>query len=370
MKLIVCGDLSVTATSLNAFTNCDVEAAFSDTVSVYKNADRALVNLECALTESENKIKKCGPNLKGPATTADTLKMAGFTDCLLSNNHIFDFGKEGMIDTLKNLDRVGLGYTGYGENYEDSRTNMYFEADGIKIGIVNVCEHEYTYATENRMGARPFDEFETMHDIRLAKAQADYVVVIYHGGKEMCRYPSPRLMKACREMVRCGADAVFCQHSHCIGCFEEFEGGHILYGQGNFHFPKYFNTEMWNEGLIASIVFEKDSFKVEYIPIKATDTGIRLATNEEKEQILSEISARNAQLADGSWIEGWREFCRSQATNYKNAMAGKWNGREHFTPQDNADESQIFAHYLDCEAHTDVWRELFKTWNHTNELDQ
>jgi hypothetical protein len=31
---------------------------------------------------------------------------------------------------------------------------------------------------------------------------------------------------------------------------------------------------------------------------------------------------------------------------------------------------QLFCHYLDCEAHTDVWRELFYTWNHTNELDQ
>ncbi len=369
MKLIVCGDLSVTAASLKAFSECDIEAAFSDTVEIYKNADRAAINLECALTESENKIKKCGPNLKGPVTTADTLKAAGFTDCMLSNNHIFDFGKEGMIDTLQNLDRVGLGYTGYGENYEDSRKNMFMEHDGIKIGIVNVCEHEYTYATENRMGARPFDEFETMQDIRLAKKEADYVVVVYHGGKEMCRYPSPRLMKACREMVRCGADVVFCQHSHCIGCCEDFEGGHILYGQGNFHFPKYFNTEMWNEGLIASVNFEKDGFSVEYIPIKATDTGIRLATEEEKEKILSEMAARNAQLSDGSWIEGWREFCESVSAGYRKFMAGAHRPDGHYTPSADPDEYQMFAHYLDCEAHTDVWRELYKTWNHTNELD-
>lgn len=369
MKLIICGDLSVTAATEAGFRAKDVESTFSDTVSVFKSADRAAVNLECALTESENRIRKCGPNLKGPANTADTLKAAGFTDCMLSNNHIFDFGKEGMLDTLKNLDRVGLGYTGYGENYEDSRKNMIMEHDGVRVAIVNVCEHEYTYATENRMGARPFDEYETMQDIREGKKTADYVIVIYHGGKEHCRYPSPRLMKACREMVRCGADVVFCQHSHCIGCCEDFEGGHILYGQGNFHFPEYFNTEMWNEGLIASLDITKTGIKVEYIPIKATNTGIRLANEEERGKILSEMEARNAQICDGSWIEGWREFCQSVAQGYRNHMAGKNLGREHYTPEDGPDQYQMFAHYLDCEAHTDVWRELFKTWNHTNELD-
>ena len=369
MKIVVCGDLSVTAASLAAFNAMDVEAAFSDTVSIYKNADIALVNLECALTDSENRIIKCGPNLKGPAATADTLKKAGFTDCMLSNNHIFDFGKVGMLDTLRELDRVGLGYTGFGMNYEDSRKNMYFEQDGIKLGIVNVCEHEYTYATDKRMGARPFDEFETMHDIREAKKVSDYVIVIYHGGKEHCRYPSPRLVKACREMVRCGADIVFCQHSHCIGCCEDFEGGHILYGQGNFHFPKYINSEMWNEGLIAEIDFSNDGFKVDYIPIKTTETGIRLATAEEKEKILSEMAARNAQIVDGSWIDGWREFCASVETGYRKFMAGMHRPEGHYTASADPNEYQMFAHYLDCEAHTDVWRELYKTWNHTNELD-
>lgn len=310
------------------------------------------------------------PHLKGPKTTADTLKAVGITDCLLSNNHIFDFGKEGVHDTLEQLDRVGLNYTGYGDNYENPRKNMYIEQNGIKIGIVNVCEHEYSYAIENREGARPFDEFETMQDIREAKKSADYVIVVYHGGKEHCRYPSPRLMKACREMVRCGADVVLCQHSHCIGCFETFEGAHILYGQGNFYFPKCMVTEMWNEGLIACLDITKDGVQVEYIPVKSTDTGdgIRLATNEERSKIISDLLACNRQILDGTWLDSWKEFCRSVAGAYKNAMAGKNGAREHYTPDDNPDEYQLFAHYLDCEAHTDVWHELFKTYNYTNEI--
>jgi len=202
MKLVICGDLSVTEESRRFFESGDPRAAFGDVCDLFATADRTIVNLECALTDSENRIKKFGPNLKGPKSTADTLKAAGVTDCTLSNNHIFDFGKEGFYDTIKALDRCELVHTGWGETYEDSRKNVTYEQNGIRVTLVNVCEHEYSYATETRVGARPFDEFETMQDIREAKKSADFVIVVYHGGKELCRYPSPRLMKACREMVR------------------------------------------------------------------------------------------------------------------------------------------------------------------------
>ena len=99
-----------------------------------------------------------------------------------------------------------------------------------------MCEHEYSYALKDRMGTNPYSPFDTMRDIKKAKENADYVVVIYHGGKEISRYPSPRLLEHCREMVLSGASVVLTQHSHCIGCYEEYEGGHILYGQGNLNY--------------------------------------------------------------------------------------------------------------------------------------
>ena len=361
MKLLICGDLSVTSESRPAFERSDARAAFGDVCDLFASADRTVVNLECALTDSENRIIKCGPNLKGPKTTADTMLAAGVTDCTLSNNHIFDFGKEGFWDSIKQLDRCGIRHTGWGENYEDSRRDLILEQDGVRVAIVNVCEHEYSYATDRRVGARPFDEFETMQDIRLAKRDADYVIVIYHGGKEHCRYPSPRLMKACREMVRCGADAVFCQHSHCIGVYEEFEGGHILYGQGNFHFVGLKETEGWNEGLVACLAITKEGMQISYEPVIGENGGIRLAKKEEREAILTALLERNQSISDGTWRELWHEFCVGMSEKYLK-VAGYL---DRYTPE----EYQRFAHYLDCEAHTDVWRELFPTWNMTNEID-
>ena len=361
MRLIICGDLCVTPQSYDFFNNADADGAFGDTLPLYASADRAIINVECAITESENAIKKFGPNLKAPLNTALTLKKAGFTNCNLANNHVFDFGCEGLKDTVNALTAQGLNYGGIGENYEDSRKDSIIEVDGIKVAVIAVNEHEYTYAIENRMGVRPFDEFETMHDIREAKKTADYVIVLYHGGKEYSHYPSPRLVKACREMVECGADTVLCQHSHCVGAYENYNGAHILYGQGNFHFVGRQATKDWNEGLIVELVITEKGIKIDFIPIKAENGAIRYANAEEREQMMAELEERNAKLKSGEWRKEWSAFCESVKGQYRKAAG--------YTEDSTPDEYQFFAHFLDCEAHSDVWREIFKTWNHTNEVE-
>ena len=362
MKALLLGDLSPKKEEvIGLFAKKDTETLFSDTVSLFEGNDINFVNLECAVTDSVNEIKKFGPCLKTCRETTDVLKNIGVTVCGLSNNHIFDFGVEGVKDTIKALNESGLDYTGFGDNYEDSRKNYVVTKNGEKVCLIAVCEHEYSYAIEDRMGSRPFDEFETMDDIREAKKECDRVIVLYHGGKELCRYPSPRLVKACRSMIKNGADVVLCQHTHCIGCYENFEGGHILYGQGNFHFiyPEFGHGDIWNECL--AVKYDTKTNEIEFIPVIANTKGIELAKGERKQQILTDFEKRCQTICDGSWINGWREFCDSVKDMYSRAAKGT-SDLEFEQIGDS-----VFAHYLDCEAHTDVWRELFKTANHRNE---
>ena len=358
MKLLIGGDISVKEDCCELFEACDGEALFGDVIDEFKMADGVMVNLECAVTDKDTKIKKIGPNLKAPINTVKTLKDVGVTHCVLSNNHIFDYGKAGVVDTLEQLDKYGIEYTGFGDNEADSRKDMIINDGGRKIAVIAVCEHEYTYALENRMGARPYDPYDTNEDIENAKKNADFVIVIYHGGKEECRYPSPRLLKACRSMVKHGADVVLCQHSHCIGCYEEYEGGYILYGQGNLHFIcKAFenrgeNGDMWTTGLLVSLDIQ-DKIKVELIPCVAESRGIRLAKGDEGERLLAELEERSKTIKDGTWYERFRDFALSQK-------------RYRIVPEDLREE---LAHFFDCEAHTDMCREIYKTYNATNELE-
>lgn len=361
MDLLICGDLCPTDESKECFENEDARGAFGNVIEEFKKSDTVIVNLECAVTEHKQGIRKYGPCLKGPKGTVKTLKNAGVDTCMLSNNHFFDFGKKGFYDTLKILDENKMRYTGVGENYEKSRNDLMLKDGDFSVSVINVCEHEYSYATCNRVGTRPFDEFQTMEDIRKAKALSDYVIVIYHGGKEFCRYPSPRLMKACREMALCGADAVFCQHSHIIGCYEKFNNAHILYGQGNFHFIESTHGESFLEGLMVRLTVDKNKSDIEFIPVAANGKGIELAGSERKNKILNEFKTRNEYIKSGEWEKHWHDFCMENAERYKSVLC------DHKI-DDCMDSFQLFAHYLDCEAHTDVWREIFKTWNHTNEM--
>lgn len=358
MKLLLLGDICPTNVTAPLFKIKDVSTLFTNTLSMLEGNDFVFANLECALTESSREIAKYGPNLKAPYETAQVIKQIGI-DCVgLSNNHVFDYGKEGIRDTLKALKINDIDYTGFGDNYEDSRKNYIIEKNGEKIALIAVCEHEYSYALENRMGSRPYDEYDTIEDIRKAKENCDRVIVFYHGGKEFCKYPSPRLHKLCRAMIRNGADVVLCQHSHCIGCYENYEGGHILYGQGNFHFVKPHSFEGWNTSL--AVNYNTKNNKINFTPLKNTDDGIRILDDIEKEKVLKEFEERNRTLLNGEWKKGWKEFCESVKDVYIGAVS------EAFTESSNELQNGKFSHYLDCEAHTDVWRELCPSLNLTN----
>ncbi len=361
MKTLFVGDICPTAITGGGYAAGDTKTLFTDTVSLFNESEFTFANLECAITDSDGAIKKFGPNLKAPVKTATVLADLKVTVAGLSNNHVFDFGRKGALDTIDALTAAGVGYTGFGNNYEDSRRNYVFEKDGEKICVIAVCEREYSYALDDRMGSRPFDEFETIEDIREAKKSADRVIVAYHGGKELCEYPSPRLMRACRAMARAGADLILTQHSHCIGAYENYNGSHILYGQGNFNFVGLYDEEMWKTGL--AVKYDTKTNEVEFVPIRVTDNGIRLASGDDKAEILAGFAKRSETLADGTWRDGWHKFCIDNIQNYTDRV--KFAYRDGATERDNG----MFAHYLDCEAHTDVWRELFPTYNQTNEKD-
>ena len=362
MKTLFLGDVSTHYESKELFRREEVDTLFTDVPTIMRGNDFVFANLETAVTESTEEIKKFGPPISAPKQTVKILKELGVDLCGLSNNHTFDLGIKGIEDTMATLDRVGLDYTGWGNNYEDSRKNYVYEKNGEKICIIAVCEHEYSYAIENRMGARPYDVYDTIDDIREAKKTADRVIVAYHGGKEYCRYPSPRLIKTCRAMAKAGADVVLCQHTHCIGCYEKYDDCHILYGQGNFHFLGLKNFECWFTGFV--VEYDTKSHEINFIPTRALSDGIALAEGEDKNDIMKSFEQRNAELQSGEWRAKWEQFCQEFKDMYLPNIAKVCQ------PGSTERENAALGHYIDCEAHQDVLRELFKTWNFTNCIEE
>ncbi len=97
---------------------------------------------------------------------------------------------------------------------------------------------------------------------------------------------------------------------------------------------------------------------VAYTPVVVTSTGIRLAQGEEKAALLAELARCSGILQDEDrWLAEWDAFCRTMPY-YVDAVSRA------FTDVPEGERcNQVFPHYLDCEAHTDVWHTIFPSWH-------
>lgn len=195
------------------------------------------------------------------------------------------------------------------------------------------------------------------------KEKCDYLVVLHHGGKEYYRYPSPNLQKICRKITQKGADLVVCQHSHCIGCFEEYQGSTIVYGQGNFIFD-HSESEYWQTSLVLNVNI-KNELKVDFIPIIKKNNVIQLAGVEEQMEILSLFHERSEEIMQPGFIEKeYNKFAKESTGHYLRTLSGmgKWISRlDRLVFKGNLlknkyDRKQLLSiqNYIECEAHREL----------------
>lgn len=318
-NILIATDIVPTKTNMELFEKGDVETLLGKKLAqIFCSADYSVINLEAPFYENEHPIDKCGPNIAVPVSAIAAFKEMRLKFCGLANNHVMDMGKEGLQTTLKLLRTAGISCTGAGFSAEEAREAFYFEGSGKKIGIYCCAEHEFSIWNKNTgAGANPIDLLESMEHIKEMKQQCDYAVVLYHGGKEHYPYPSPQQQKLCRKMAEYGADLVLCQHSHCIGCAEEYGGSTIVYGQGNLLFD--IDREMpegWNTGLVVQLeVGEK--VEISYLPVKRIGIRAVLAEEEEGAAILRGFAKRSEEIRNTDFIETqYRSFAEKQIAFY------------------------------------------------------
>ena len=261
MKVIVAGDFAPSARLAKQIEGRRFDEIFSDClVNIIKSADYSLVNFESPIIEKDYKpIKKCGPNLGCTADAANAIKYAGFTAVTMANNHILDYGMNGLYKSIECCRNIGLDVVGVGGNLQEAERILYFEKTGKILAIINCCEHEFSIATETSGGANPLNPIRQYYAIQEAKKKADYVLVIVHGGHEHYQLPSPRMQETYRFFINAGADAVVNHHQHCYSGYEIYNGKPIFYGLGNFCFDHNgIPPNKWTEGYMVEIDFNTD----------------------------------------------------------------------------------------------------------------
>jgi len=266
-----------------------------------RSADYRIFNLESPLTDYFSPVSKDGPNLAAPASTIRGIKLLDPTILGLANNHIMDQGEQGLFDTMNILTENEILFTGAGKDPEHAAKPIILDRNGIKTGFYACTEHEFSIAEEGRAGANPFNPLESPDHITKLKSECDYVIVLYHGGREYYRYPSPDLQKVCRKMAEKGAGLILCQHSHCIGSYEKYGDAVIVYGQGNFLFDGKDN-EFRNSSLLIEVTLGSN-MRVRFIPLSKKGSGVEMASPEKAEMIMDGFTGRSKQISIPGFIE-------------------------------------------------------------------
>lgn len=302
VSISILGDLVPTRSNRAFFESGQLDNVFdTHLMKVMLGSDARIVNLEAPLYDGDSPIRKAGPALSAPTAAAKGIAMLGAPIVALANNHVLDHGRAGLESTLCALEREGLGFWGAGENLKSAARPYILEKNGLRIGLIACAEHEFSIAGVQSPGANPFDPLYTPDAVAQLRARCDHVIVLYHGGIECYRYPSPGLRKTCRKLAEKGADLIVCQHSHCVGCYEVYQGATIVYGQGNLLFDRK-NDEYWRTALAIQATFS-DGLSVQYLPIVHEGHGAALARGDQAKEILSGFEARSREILTPGFVE-------------------------------------------------------------------
>lgn len=172
---------------------------------------------------------------------------------------------------------------------------------GGVTAVINSCEHEYSIASDYRPGANPLDPVRQSYAIKEAKTNADYVIVIVHGGIEGYPLPTPRMQEWYRFFIDCGADAVVNHHQHCFSGYEIYHDKPIFYGLGNFCFDRnLMNSKSWNEGFMVKLILDKGKIDFEMIPYVQCKDEPSIEILKDKRPFVEEIERLNSIINDGA----------------------------------------------------------------------
>lgn len=193
-----------------------------------------------------------------PSKTAQVLKQEHIALVNIGNNHILNYGEDGVRQTKHFLEEAKVGY--FGSPLIDDERYVIQTLQGVRIGFVNYNQ----FIKDGRAKA--------LTDITDVRGKVDFVIVYAHWGTEYI--PALESVKnLAHEFIDAGADLIIGSHPHVVQETEEYHGKKIYYSIGNFIFDQYFRSET-QSGLLVQATLDPLQKK-----ITTKDVSIQLKTN-------------------------------------------------------------------------------------------
>lgn len=329
------------------------------------HSDLRICNLECPIVDIENlkPIEKTGPNLYSDESMLDFLKCLETDIVTLANNHIGDYGENGIRDTIKKLNENGIFYIGTGENIDAAYESVRVETSGIKLSIISVCENEFGVATSDKAGVAGYSVTRMADKIREEKLVSDHVVVVFHGGNEFNPLPSPGVKERYHFLIDMGASAVIGMHTHCPQGYEYYKEGIIVYSLGNLYFPnnRYKNPySTWYLGYVAQLQVSKTDIDFKTVPYRYSGLRKQIVPLERGDIARFQVYLKilNKIIDDDKELQRYfKSWSRHRGREY--ALRLVWDEEKFDTKRllrQNVEIQNLFR----CEAHSELMKTYFE----------
>jgi poly-gamma-glutamate synthesis protein (capsule biosynthesis protein) len=237
--------------------------------SVLCSAQVVVGNLECPATKIEAPVFKRFI-FRGEPEWLQTLHRHGFTHLNLANNHSIDQGREGLMDTHRNIQRAGMVPIGAGATMNEAVQPVLLAESPRRVYLVpslRLALENYAYLPDQPcVSQEPMDSLlERVRMLKRADSTA-IVIVSLHWGGEHTLQPVPRQRVEAHQLIMAGADVIVCHHTHTLQTVEEFRGKKIYYSIGNFIFDQA--KPLNSRACMVRLNIKRDGFTVETVPIE------------------------------------------------------------------------------------------------------
>jgi len=274
------------------------ETVFSRIADRLNQSDLVVINLESVLTDEGTRHPMKQYVFRGNPANVAGLTYAGVNIATLANNHMSDYGRRGLEETIEVLDAAGIVHTGAGMNEYDALQPVFKTFNGIRVGVLAYCNRTGRDYNNRPFLDASFDSYGyayfSLDNIQRSVAEAadlcDFLVVTIHGGEEYGARPAnldpdevipdehdhifdhyhTERDSATREFehlcINLGADLIVSHHPHVIQGFEVYEGAVIAHSLGNFAFDQNL-WETWVSALMNAEIDENGLRSVTVDPI-------------------------------------------------------------------------------------------------------
>lgn len=246
IKIAFMGDLFLGGEFINYATRRKIDFLSPlEKIKVFtKKADVVVINLEGPLGAGKSKR----PDVKSVLfNNTEIIKFfIEHNKCVinLANNHIMDFGVEGLINTISELDKNSIDFLGAGRNSEEANKELILTIENRKIAFISFTSDaphiRAIIASDTRAGCSTYTRLENvLTKIKDLKSSDMTVCVMLHWGYEFFQYPSPDQVRMAHTMAESGADIIIGHHPHVIQGIEKYKNSLIVYSLGNLFFPDF-----------------------------------------------------------------------------------------------------------------------------------